>query len=333
MKTEAEFREYYERTLLPELKPLESRRYRIMAGVIVSTIIGLALMVGAPLTVILLQTYLQADNPLICCCLGGVPFIIGVAILGSAYPAMTKAYRRDFKENIIKRIIKCIDENLDFDPSRSISRETYDRSKIFLTHVDRFGGHDLVFGTIGKTKMEFSEVHTEYKTETRDSHGHRHTQWHTIFRGLFIVADFNKNFKGATTVLPDTAEKLFGTMIGSFLQSHNIGRPDLVKLEDPEFEKLFVVYGTDQVEARYILSSSLMQKIIEFKKKTGKRIHLSFVNNNVVVAISYDKDLFEPRVFRTIVDYKLTQSYYEDLQLATSLVDELGLNTRIWGKQ
>ena len=333
MKSEEEFREYYEKTLLPELKPLESRRWKVMAGVIIATVVGLTMMVAAPLAVMFVQAYLNQDNPLICCCLGGAPFIIGIAILGSAYPALTKSYRRDFKENIIKRIIKCIDENLDYDPTKCISRDLYSKSKIFLSHVDRYGGDDYVFGKIGKTKIEFSELHTEYKTETTDSRGHRHTQWHTIFKGLFIVADFNKNFKGATTVLPDTAEKLFGNMLGSFLQSHNIGRPDLVKLEDPEFEKLFVVYGTDQVEARYILSSSLMQRIVEFKKRTGKNIHLSFVDNNVTVAISYGKDLFEPRIFRTILDYNGIKTYYEDLQLATSLVDELNLNTRIWGKE
>ena len=47
----------------------------------------------------------------------------------------------------------------------------------------------------------------------------------------------------------------------------NFSRPPLVKLEDPEFEKHFVVSGEDQVEARYILSTCLMQRLTDFRNK------------------------------------------------------------------
>ena len=72
------------------------------------------------------------------------------------------------------------------------------------------------------------------------------------------MADFNKNFNGHTVVLPDTAEKILGKF-GQSLQSMS-SRGELVKLEDPEFEKEFCVYGDDQVEARYILSPALMKR-------------------------------------------------------------------------
>jgi hypothetical protein len=53
----------------------------------------------------------------------------------------------------------------------------------------------------------------------------------------------------------------------------------------------------------------------------------------VFVAVSYTKNLFEPRLFRTILDFELVQEYFEDLQLAIGIVDDLNLNTRIWSKQ
>ena len=109
-------------------------------------------------------------------------------------------------------------------------------------------------------------------------------------------------------------------------------RDQLVKLEDPEFEKHFVVYSKDQIEARYILSTSLMRRIVDFKKKTKKDIHLSFVGSKVYVAISYVRDLFEPRVFQTLLSFEPIQQYFEDLSLAIGIVDDLNLNTRIWTK-
>jgi hypothetical protein len=113
----------------------------------------------------------------------------------------------------------------------------------------------------------------------------------------------------------------------------NIFRGELIKLEDPEFESHFVVYGTDQIQARYILSMSLMERIVEFRKKTGRKIYLSFVGSKVFAAVSYTKSLFEPRLFRTLLDFDPICEYFRDLQLAIGIVDDLNLNTRIWSKQ
>ena len=165
---------------------------------------------------------------------------------------------------------------------------------------------------------------------TRDGRGNRH--YHTFFKGLFFIADFNKDFRSKTFVLPDTAERMLGGL-GAMFQKMNASRPPLVKLEDPEFEKLFVVYGDDQVESRYILSTSLMRRIVDFKRKTKRQVYLSFIKSKVYVAVWYKRDLFEPRVFQTMLDFSPIQQYFEDLLLATSIVDDLNLNTRIWSKQ
>ncbi|MHC5091781.1 MAG: DUF3137 domain-containing protein [Planctomycetota bacterium] len=122
---------------------------------------------------------------------------------------------------------------------------------------------------------------------------------------------------GQTLVLPDSAEKLFGGF-GKMLQSWNMGRPDLIQLEDPQFEREFVVYGTDQIEARYILSTSLMRRILDFKQK---------------VAVPMKKNMFEPKYFSSLSDFSPILDYYNDLAFAAGIVDDLNLNTRIWTKE
>lgn len=204
-------------------------------------------------------------------------------------------------------------------------------SRLFPRKVDRYCGDDMVSGKSGKTDILFSELHTEYKVRTTNSKGQIQTRWYTIFKGLFFIGDFNKDFKGTTVVLPDTAEKMFGSM-GNLFQSWNLSRDELIKLEDPEFEKFFVVYGNDQIEARYILSTSLMKRIVDFKKKTNRNIHISFNSPKVFVAVSYRKSLFEPKIFTTLLDFTPIQEYFEDLQMAIGIVEDLNLNTRIWSK-
>ena len=51
------------------------------------------------------------------------------------------------------------------------------------------------------------------------------------------------------------------------------------------------------------------------------------------VAVTYTKRLFEPKIFTTLLDFEMVREYFEDLQLAAGIVDDLNLNTRIWSKR
>lgn len=322
VKTESELAAFYSRELLPALRLLEEKRkkiangYYMIGGVVVATLL-----------LVFLFGILERGLWWLLLFPGTLVGWFGISTYGQS-----SIYTAEFKSAVIARLVKFLDESLEYGWKSSIPIETYYASKIFLQHVDRYSGDDLVSGKLDKTAIAFSELHSEYKTETRDSKGNIQTQWHTIFKGLFFIADFNKEFKGCTVVLPDTAEKLFG-FLGNMLQKMNMARGQLIKLEDPEFEKEFAVYGDDQITARYILSASLMERMLEFKKKTGKQVYFSFVQSRVYVAVSYNRSLFEPKIFSSLVDYKTIREYYGDLAMATGIVEDLNLNTRIWSKE
>ncbi|MFH1460160.1 MAG: DUF3137 domain-containing protein [Candidatus Omnitrophota bacterium] len=320
MKTVQELHEFYQTKLLADISILEKERIKVANklfkyGIIVG---GIALLLTG------VVFYYQARDLRAYI----VPGAVGMAIYGMIYNWQTKNYKCDFKLKIIQKIVGFIDPQLKYDPYSCIPQQRFKFSGIFRHSIDKYRGDDLVCGVLGKTKIEFSEICAEY--ETRDNKGNRHT--HTIFKGLFFIADFNKDFQGTTYVLPDKVEKIFGGL-GAFLQKADKRRGELVKLEDAVFEKAFVVYAEDQIEARYILSPSLMARILDFKKKTNKDIYLSFIKSNVYVAIPYGKDLFEPQIFKTLNDFNPIKEYYEDLVLAVSIVDDLNLNTRIWTKK
>lgn len=103
-------------------------------------------------------------------------------------------------------------------------------------------------------------------------------------------------------------------------------------MDNPDFEKEFVVYATDQIEARYILSPSLMSRILLYKKQTGEDILISFTHSSIHLAIAYNKDLFEASLFHSLLDYKIALEYTQTLYLAVGIVEELKLNTRLWSK-
>lgn len=323
MKTLNDLREFYLMSLRPDLQVLEARRKEILKKL---TFIGLPALIILALSIahILINEH-EVWNVLI-------PIFVILFILSIAYYFLTRKFIVDFKSKVIQQIVGFIDEKLQYRQEGYVTVPEFKESKIFRHRIDRYKGDDLVWGKLGATAIKFSEIHAEYKTESRDSKGNKQTHWHTIFKGLFYMADFNKHIIGETVVLPDTAERLFGRL-GKKFQSLNKPRGQLIHLEDPEFEKNFAVYGNDQVQSRYILSTSLMKRIMDFKKKTDKDIYLSFRGTKVYIAIRFTKDLFEPKIFRTLLDFEVIQEYFEDLTLAYSIVEDLNLNMRIWGKR
>jgi hypothetical protein len=322
MKTLDQLRQFYDTDLKRDLEALERQRQKIMTQSLI--VFGVLAAVGVAGGLFAMG---QGMPPVIL-----IFILIGCAIIGGIYYHVAGIdYRGGFKMIILRKMVQFADPGLDYLPQQGISKELFTAAGLFKQGIDRYKCEDMIRGKIDKTQLTFSEVHAEYKTTTHTGKS-RQTHWHTIFKGIFFIADFNKNFHGRTVVLPDTAEKLFG-LFGQTLQSWSSSHGQLVKLEDVEFEKEFVVYGTDQIEARYILSPALMERILQFQRKLGTKLYLSFLGSKVFGAISIEKNLFEPAVFSSVLDFNVIAEYYGQLQLGIGVVDELNLNTRIWTKE
>ena len=320
MKTIEELKKFYETELLTSLQAQEQERKGLLRKCIIIFLIAavVGLVVMGVLSVY--GSFKQSAFPII-----GLVLPLGCAFGISMI--ISKGYVSEFKHLIISRLVSFIDEGLTYNAKDYIDRPTFMQSQIFKTWPNKYKGDDLVEGTIGETEIRFCELDAKHESGS----GKNRTVV-TVFKGLFFIGDFNKHFSCQTVVLPDNVEKHFGRL-GQKLQAMNFTRGQLIKMDDPEFEKHFVVYGNDQIGARYILSMSLMRRIVDFQNRTGKSICLSFVGSMVFVAISYSKNLFEPRVFRTLLDFEPVREYFEDMQTAIGIVEDLNLNRRIWTKQ
>lgn len=318
-----DFTSFYERELLPALQELEvSRKYNLQLFIkIAIAAVFMVLIVGT----IHLYMYPLEEWMLI---IGGVLLFAGTIIL---YSFKKKPIRDDFKKKVITNLVKYVNEDLVYDSHKSIPRGEYMRSKLFRRRPDRYSGEDFAAGKLDKTAIEFSEIHSEYKQTTRDSKGRTRTTWHTIFKGIFVIADFHKDFKSNTLVVPDTAESLFGGF-GRRLQKLGASFGELVEMENVDFEKEFAVYSYDQIEARYILSPVMMERILEYRKKWKRDIYLSFVNSKVYIAIPESENLFEPSFFSRLDNKEYYERMVSYLDLIIDVVESLNLNVRIWTK-
>lgn len=320
MKSTSELTDFYYKELYPSLSELEKTRTQILSQLKWYGGMGAVAFV---ITALWMGKNFGLLHPLM------MAIVIAFAALASMmYRFMTQGYAKDFKARIITPLIGAIDPHLLYNPEFMVSQHLFSRCALFQHDIDRYSGNDYVKGSMDGVNLEFSDIHAEY--QTRDSKGR--TQWHTLFRGLFLVAEFNKHFKSRTIILPDLAEKTFGNLIGGWLQSKNSSRDSVIQLDDPEFEKKFVVYGNDPIEARYILTHSMMKRIVEFQKKISHPLFISFVHNHIHIAIATQKDLFEPSLFTSLLDYKQAMEYVNTLNNTIGLVEELKLNEKLWSK-
>ena len=106
-----------------------------------------------------------------------------------------------------------------------------------------------------------------------------------------------------------------------------------VKLENPDFEKTFDVYSTDQIEARYLLSPSMMERLLALDREFNKNITISFRDSNILIAIPESRNHFEASIWKPMDDLSQLKNDFSMIHALVSIVEDLNLNTRIWSKK
>lgn len=306
MRSEAELELFYSTRLQPALEPLEQYRIEKVRKLKSCTywIIPCFLLIIAGLA---------SMHEL----LAFLSFFPMAFLAGRTYQTLNTMLRtltRQFKNQILPQLMDFLFEDYEYIPRQKISKSVVDKSLLFPLRIFSVDGEDFMRFKLGETRIMFCET----RLMSND--------FYSIFSGIFISASFNKYFKSKTILIPSRFTYFFQKVKQQLFQNLKI-----IKLEDIEFSKKFIVSGTDQVEARYILTPALMQRLLDYRKKTKKAALFSFVDNHLYCAIPTKKNLFEPALFEPF-DLDFIKRNYEPLRLYTDIVDDLNLNVRIWSK-
>ncbi len=175
---------------------------------------------------------------------------------------------------------------------------------------DRVKFEDKMVGNAHGADFEALECHME--REDRDSDGD--TSWVTVFRGSLMALDFHRKFLGRTVVLRDK---------GIFNRKEKSGMKR-VGLVDPKFEKIFQAYGTDQVEARYLLTPDFMQRLVDLETSVdGKNIRFAFLDELLLIAVETLNRFEAGSMSVPLTDPKRTQDILNEIGAVYNLVDGL----------
>lgn len=259
--------------------------------------------------------------------LGGFFFVIA--------GMMQKPFEKKFKTEVIGLLAKHVNPSLQYEPKGGFGSDYLYEAGLVSDQPSICNSEDRIYGKIGLTDIDLCEQRLKKKETYRDSKGRTKTKIVEMFSGLVVSADFHKNFSGTMLIIPDITDSASWKWMAKQLEIKTKGDQKLVKLENAEFEKIYSVYATDQIEARYILSPSFMERLIKMHQKLNSEskasISLSFQNERMIMAVNWRNNFFEYSFNKSVKEE--VQETIDELKLCTDIVDELNLNTRIWSKQ
>ncbi len=186
---------------------------------------------------------------------------------------------------------------------------TYDRSRF----------EDRLAGERNGVDFEFFEAELKRrKTETRN--GRTSTRYVKVFAGQCLRFDFHKAFHGETLVTRDA---------GFFNRFSGKAGMQRAMLEDPAFEKAFEVFTSDQVEARFLLTPDMMERLMELERVFhGKGLRCAFSGEQMLVVVEGD-NLFQPgSLFTPLEDPARLRRILDDFSIMFRLIDTAAAGRR-----
>ena len=175
---------------------------------------------------------------------------------------------------------------------------------------------DCFVGEYRNVKIAISEC--EYSIKSNNSST-------DILEGVVIRIDMNKNFDGTTVIRPRKP--------GYRDKQDDLKRAKLseVKLEDPEFDKKFIVYSTDQIEARYLITTSFMERFKAVENAFGAKFtYCSFHEKSVYIAPHTGKDMFSLcSLVKPIYNTEQFEILFNEFASILELVDHFKLDKKL----
>ena len=220
-----------------------------------------------------------------------------------------KSFENSIKEKIMPTVCSCFG-------NMKWSHDDYSESYIFSDScvIPRFTSEeydDIFKGSYKDVKIEIIEP--EYTVGSGKNR-------RTVFNGVIVKLDMNKQFTSHTVIKPNSLMHLSP----STALNHT-------ELEDTVFNKKFDVFTNDEVDARYLITTSFMERLKAMKTAfSADSVSCAFYDNLLIIALQTKKDLFSLcSLIKPIDDTKQYFQMYEEIVSIIKLIDHFKLNQKI----
>ena len=286
----------FHKIIIPEISRFENeRKMMLFLAIFISLIL---LIIGTAFVIFIMTGKMGIDEQKF---MAKIPcFIYAIAIAIPLF--IKKIFEQRLKDKVMPVVCGCFEKlkwncNMYFESGvlRRFTGESYD---------DMFKGSykDVAFDIV-----ECSLYRGTRKQKTN------------IFSGVIVVLNMNKNFTCHTVIKPNTIEK-----------QSPLKKLRHTELEDIEFNKKFDVYTNDEVEARYLITPSFMERLKNIKTVfTASKVSCAFYEKQLVVALSTSQDLFSiGSLIKPVTDEKQFTKMFEEILSIIKLIDHFKLNEK-----
>lgn len=264
----------------------------------------LAMIVG--FAIMMLATNIQV--------LGVIFIIIGIlvaAIFFTIAGSKISKFKSRLKLELVTTLLEEEFEGVTYAPngkvrvSRIISTKT-------VKKPDRYSGEDYMKGTYKNIQFEVSDVDLKERHVHRDSKGHTHVTYETYFKGRWYIYTFPKNFNKTLKIM-----EARGPMFAN---------QGLVKVETESiaFNKKFDVYATDLEFGFYHITSSMLEKLMDFEKMHRGSILYCIQNNELHIGVNDRRDYMEIS-YRKPISRETLGDLLDQIELIPAVINEFRL--------
>lgn len=310
------FAAYYDREIAGHMDEFETARRASIRralpiaglGIVAAAITGAVFGTGAGLVDLPFLGREKTD-------LTWVPLVATIGLFAWAWSVVAKS-KQKLKIFLAEKVCGFFD--LAYSPQANGFPLNWFAELALVPGFDRSTVEDHITGRHDQVSINLADV----KLKKRQRSGKR-TSYRTVFQGLLCAFSFPKRFKGRTVIVGDHG-KVFNWFQGLAVPGER------VHLEDLRFESAFEVYTSDQVEARYLLTPTFMERVLALAEKhPSAKLRMAFDGDRLLLNLDLRADSFEAgSVFETAADPKRITSLVEDISLIYDLIDTLGLSLR-----
>jgi len=196
-----------------------------------------------------------------------------------------------------------------FVPTEGFTKE-FVESTYFIPRGNIFESDDLIKGSYNGIKFSRSDVAVKRRVKTGKS-----STTITYFKGSWTVLEFPKKISSYLFI---TEKEMFGASgpTGGLFES--APKTSKVKFEDIRFNDTFAVYAEDEHDAFYVLSPSLMERIMELEAEVDGRMMIGLIGNNIHVLFDDRNNSMEPSVA-----FEITEEVLSDVKKEMSVIIDI----------
>ena len=243
-----------------------------------------------------------------------LPPLIAAVGLGIWAIQPRQLYISTYKSNVLPVVAGTFGP-FKYDESGRIGEDRL-RGSTLLPNFDDYKSEDKFTGSYKGVDIELAEVKM-----TRVQGNDKDRETVTLFKGLFVLLSTSRPVDGKTVIKRDAGA------IANWL-GEKFGGMQRIPFDDPAFEDRFEVHATDAVEARSLLTPDFVERLTTLASRIGDgRLQAAFYDEQLLVMVPNDKDLFEPpSIFTSVLQDTGVTRISRQLGDVMSIIDILRLD-------